>query len=313
MVDGRNAPGATSILRRYPWISFGLISAAYTIFQLLFSPIGLTAPTRPWWVFLVIGATVMQPVLLGLWAGIGPGSAAMRVPLLLVALWLTVLAGGYKQWNLWDIEFLPPTGIRSAAASGVDSDFAAAMLGLFVTALVATIGFRRITRYSVNRVPHETLASAARTQFPLKFLLLMVTVCGLLLSLSQRVTFIPPLGQWSSRLSLIGIALNSLVVPLVLLPAPTLALILLVERIRPRVLATLIFSTALLSLLIMQAMAVATNVRQLETLFVFTSLQAGAVLVGVFSALPLRWTGYRLVPPARTVFPGDPVLSKRWL
>lgn len=91
--------GPISIGSRRVWPTLFLLIAAYVAFQLLLNPFTF-ASANTQWLYAILGATLMQPIVLGVGAALGPGRTTTRFPLFLALLLLTTLAGSVKRWNL---------------------------------------------------------------------------------------------------------------------------------------------------------------------------------------------------------------------
>ena len=79
----------------------GLVGA-HAAFNLFLNPMGAGAENVSEGLALpLMGATVAQPVLFAIWAALGGGPAAIRIPLTLAALVAVFFPSLIKQWNLF--------------------------------------------------------------------------------------------------------------------------------------------------------------------------------------------------------------------
>jgi hypothetical protein len=187
MNNGSNDAGS-AVLRLNSWAAYASILFAYTAFAVAFNPIGMPG-TDSNWRSAAMGVLLMQPILLAVWAAIGPQSTPARVALVLAALVFLVFVGSFKQWNL--LASQPGVLVNSGTTDRpiLEAEDAAAPLGLFAIAGVIAFVAGRSTRRRISRLPAEQQNTSGQHQFSVRYLLGIVTACAVLLALAHNITF----------------------------------------------------------------------------------------------------------------------------
>ncbi|HVC97850.1 MAG TPA: hypothetical protein VND64_29535 [Pirellulales bacterium] len=144
-----------------------------------------------WWGaggYIVVGAVLAQPALLGAWAVLGPQRAAIQWPralLLLVLVWWADTLGERAGWDPRPkVVFFDMTAASTYKIKAEDACLTAGVfLGLFLLAQVPLFVARCVWRWRVSRP--VTRSHDARRQFSLRHLFGWTTLVALLLAASR--------------------------------------------------------------------------------------------------------------------------------
>src|SRR4029078_6016698 len=145
----------------------------------------------------------------------------------------------------------------------------------------------------------EGVANNSASQFSLKFLILLTTICAGLLVIGRGVLANERWAEsafWNqvgNGLLFVGLMLVTLF-PLLILP-----LIAIAQRPSKRILAATLFSWAGLTWLIVEIAAAEYSEPRTDIARQLTLIQGGALVATLLSALALRYAGYRLISISR--------------
>ncbi|HEY4232643.1 MAG TPA: hypothetical protein VGM76_04425 [Lacipirellulaceae bacterium] len=287
-----------------------MILLAYAAFNALFNPIGLPAAVNGW-SYVIIGVLVMQPMLLAVWASLGPGAMATRIPLVFVAFMFVVFAGCYRQWNLLPMANNLPSNINWKAHAVLDVFEVAVPLAIFaLTFVLAAVG-GAIGQRRIAQIDSPSSANIDKSQFSLRYLLAMTAICAALLVMARPITFI-----FERPSSWTAIAAELIFGPLVLtiglffpLGISTIAL---TQEILTRRNLVVVAGAVAVTFVIAIATAAAVSGNFYDTLFALALVQLGAIMAGVLTAWTLRGARYRWVQQYAPDS-GRQFLSERWL
>jgi hypothetical protein len=232
---------------------------------------------------IIIGFWAFEPMIFAIWAALGPGRFAVRLPLVVPCLMLVVAAPGLRKASLADTEKYEFITLTTAA-----------MTLLAITLLLLLLA-RRSTGWRI--VTRETPASgeAAPLQFDIKYLLLLVTVCGVALGLTVSLDFGGPPNRnvfFGPEFVIYILAVGSAVVSVLNLPMIAVPLIVLQERCSARFYWR---SIALWLVVTLGVSGVCIAIEGDFPLMLPLLIQLGAAIAGFAAALPLRFAGCRLV------------------
>jgi hypothetical protein len=250
-----------------PWMMIALLAVAHILLSTLVDPFGLD--DEDWKAYLAIGAWYAQPILFGLWLGLGTGSFSMRFQATILAYALVLFAG-----------------VMSATFQSEDVPVRVAML--LVTAVGMYIARRWIGWRIIRERRHEVHFTGP-VRFNIKSLLVWTAFLAVLLAIG-RITwpFISPfrLGSFDE------IAIGTFIFAAVFGPLVFVSLSLLSTRF---VSGFTIATLAGWPFAILAATLVLAIVEQSapDTIGMFLLVAAGSALECCLTVLPLRLVGYR--------------------
>jgi hypothetical protein len=265
-----------------------LLVAAHAILNLFLNPIGASVDDVSGRLALpLMGAGIAQPVLIAIWAALGPGAAAVRIPLSLAAAGIVFLASVPKLWNVFDNDVM---------ASKRTGESLLMELSLFAVVLVLMLVVRRISGWRIQSHAVANDNKAGGSQFSLKYLLALTAVCAALLVLGRSVaagSFWTESTFWREFFT--GLFLFGGTILLALFPMLIIPLLAIARRPSLLAVAALPFLWAGLTWLAVEILASATGESCADLARQLGLLQAGAAVAGLVSALVLRSAGFRLV------------------
>lgn len=253
------------------WLILAGIVACYSVFNYLLPP----SHGPEWRQMLTLGVVYVQPVLFGIWAGMGPMPAIKRWPLTLASLTSVVLVAsvGNREW-------LAP-------------EYIAILLAFFsvtavVTWLVSWWKRLRICNMDEKRQRHTN-------QFSVRFMLIVTALSGLILAAGRilaRDSELPNLDRWLQiDAEAIGILASVLLLTMPAAIAPSLILGAVPTR-KTYLVFIAISALATVTATVTLAEFTGMNLSEYWTLGL---MQIGTVLTSVLTSLAVRWAGYRLV------------------
>jgi hypothetical protein len=236
----------------------------------------------------------------------------VRLPFLLALLLLVALAGSVKRWNFLLNGYL---GAASTTAFfHFDFETLLGLFGLFVVSALVAREFGRLTGCRFVRGSGNSTGASNGIQYSVKYLLIVMTVFAAVLAVGRIIVFSIPGQQATSWSRLVGsFVISPIVIEILLLPSIALSVIALRNRVSLRMLVVVLVVAAVASLAIAEIGAALTSATQTKTLAVLCSIQAGAAIAGLFTAIPLRFVGYRLVSESTPSASKNNYLSERSL
>jgi hypothetical protein len=269
--------------QRQAWLVLVVLIGAHAAFNLFFNPLGADADNVSKRVGLpLMGAMLAQQVVFGTWAALGPGPAAMRIPLTFAASIAVSFAGACKQWNVF-------THDKSVLA-GHDLIMDMAIFGVSLTIMLAA---RWIIGWRISASAGNVIAGGAN-QFSLRYLIGLTTICAGLLVIGRVLLAGEHWFQsefWdqvANGLIFLGVMLLALF-PLLILP-----LIAIAQHPSRRTLAALPFLWLGLTWLMVEILAARYGEPRADTAQMFTLIQSGTLVASLLSAVAVRYAGYRL-------------------
>jgi hypothetical protein len=268
-------------------VALGAIVAIQLLGALLLNPLGVDQNRLPEWLGLALlgGIVFNQPVLFGLWAGLGPGGAIRRVLATSIVHCAIVVASSFRGINLLvDADQL------------IDLDLMEWLyrLALYVIALLVAIGLRWFTGW---RITHEAAkATDERNQVSLRFLLAWTAAFAVVLAVARTLVDTSSFNStatWMDELlemlQFMGLML------LIFFPILIAPLVVLLPRWSWRTIVMALVLWGVLTLLGVETMAAVENDPRSRAAVMLFALQAGCLAVSGTSAALLRWAGYRVV------------------
>jgi hypothetical protein len=271
-------PAINDDIRRRPsWLAPVVLVVLHSLFDIGFSP--LRPPVTLWRSMLAAGALYVQPLLFAAWAAYGPGSALKRIP---------------TTWLAYATVLTPAILVAKLLGNSTfnHSQLLAILPAVCVVATIAFLFIGRVTRWRIDNRPVVPNAGNETSQFSLRFLLGTTTICALLLGVGRGL--VKSSAFPDSAMTQIPKITGYLLV--LMYPANIAPLALLSAKQSVRVWIAIPFLWALLSFLgigaYMQMERNAFNWREFRDIL---SIQVGAVIAALASALFLRVAGFRLV------------------
>jgi hypothetical protein len=267
-------------------LMLGLVVAAHFGFNLLLNPIGVpVSGSVKWRMLMFVGATIAQPALFAIWASLGPGPSFRRILWTTAAFGIVIFGEFYIAWNLF---------ARTDGSRWGNAEFLFFPAALYAVCAVGMTLVRKLTRWRITHVGDSRTWTSTAGQFSLKFILGYTAVCAALLGaarlFSSAETFGPPADRLATMLTQIG-GILLVIFPTFIAPLATLA-----KRVSVSSVVALLFLWVVLSLLAVEAvLKMNPNEIRSNVVIEIGYVQFGAALTGVFSALMLRWGGYRFV------------------
>jgi uncharacterized membrane protein len=251
------------------------IVAAYALYDLCCDANNQTNQFR----CLLTGVWLAQPILLGVWAAIGPPPAVKRVPATAITLVLLATACSNNAF----------TGNSSRHL--LETIFI--MSGLFIGAafVMSIIGYRTSWQIASQQIS----PAAAINQFSLKYLIGMMTFVGFTLAFGRFLMAASPSNatQWST--SLIRLAWVSGVILLGTLPIAAVPIVMLSRRPTARAIVSLLIAWVVTTLSAIQIVTALDRAEWTRIASDLIGFQLGGALAGALTALALRKSGYRLL------------------
>jgi hypothetical protein len=246
---------------------------------------------------IIIGFWAFEPMIFAIWAALGPGRFAIRLPLIVPCLMLVVAAPGLRKASLADTEKYEFITLTTAA-----------MTLLAITSLLLLL-VRRSTGWRIEIRETPASGDAVPLQFDIKYLLLLVTLCGIALGLTVSLDFGSPPNQnlfFGRQFVIYILAVGSAVVSLLILPMIAVPLIVLAaQRSASFYWRAIVFWLAVTLGVSGACIAMGSDFPLMLPL----QIQLGAAIAGFVAALPLWFAGCRLVaretPPKFKETPGS--------
>ena len=287
MADPNINPSATSTRHRN-WIVIGLFIAGHAAFNSFFNPIGATEDRISEWLALpLMGAMLAQPVLFGAWAALAPGSAAMRIPLSLLALVAVFLASIPKHWNVF---------VAPEVSSSEVGEMMMLEMAFFGVALTTTFIGRKLRGWKICHLSKMLAGRTGTGQYSLKFLLVLTAICAVLLVVGRSLLagkFWAESSFWNKVSSTVftfgGITLLALF-PMLIVP-----LIAMTQHPSLKTAIAILLLWAGLNLLSVKILVAYHNEPRAQVARQLLLMEGGAVTVGLASAFALRYAGYRFL------------------
>jgi hypothetical protein len=273
-------------------ILVSLLAIAHVLVNLFYNPMGSAVTgSTDWLMKMLIGVVVAQPVLYAVWALIGPSRLLPRLLLTFLAFAAVLFAQFYRGLCVWD---------RTGQPIWENPATLAFPIGVFAICGTLMTLVRKLTGWRIVSTHSQAAADSAARQFNMKFLLGFTALCAALLAagrIASEWLEESPAESVGDLLSAIGVLLMAA------FPALLVPLLALSKRASRGVLVAIPFLWIGVTLLSAEAI-VATQPGEVfsKVLLDLIHIQLGVATAGLFSALVLRWAGYRLVTlaPAST-------------
>jgi hypothetical protein len=268
----------------FDWPAFVpvLLACAFALLNML---LPVSRPNEPVELML-FGALFVQPVLFAIWMVLGPGAEVKRLPITCALFVIVMLAEAFNVWSLLE------QGITRGPRLLIPG---LALLGFAAGALTLV---RWFTGWRIRITPGATRDCLPANRFSVKFLLLWMTICAVLIVIVRRLAF----ERWSAPdgQTLILMSISTALLLLMLLPATCVSLAVLLPRLSvgvmllwPLLWAGLIWLTIEMMLAAAAKFEIMPNDRKEITSFVITA-QSGAVAAALLSSFVVRIAGVRL-------------------
>jgi hypothetical protein len=262
-----------------------LIVAAYAAFNILLNPMGGISDDE-FVTMLCIGAFFMQPVAFAIWTAIGPPPAMKRIPFSLAGFVLVVFAAACVGQLRLSTSSFPPNriGLEWLIMPGT----------LFVAAIIVVLAVRILTRWHIGNTRGIAGPATPVNQFSIKYLLVLTAVCAVLLGIGRWLAISGE--SFDSSWRAIGrIIARIWLILLVMIPAILVPLAVISFRPTLRMFLGTVISGAVLAWVAIETIILLDNPPRTDVARQVLVIQLGGVLVGLASALVLRFAGYRLI------------------
>jgi hypothetical protein len=245
-----------------------------------------TGEERPWLYMLGLGAMAFQPMVVGAWNTLAKGSILSRLPIVLPCLMLL---------------FLTPVFNSSILADVKSFDFIVTVAGGFALFFITMLMFPLVLWFFRLRIESKTnheLTGPASWRFSVKRMLVLTSIFGVMFAMISQLRFPPnaPPGFLGPYFILVIMVLY--IIPMclaALLPILAVPLLILYRGPRGRVVPRA-FALWFVACVVMLIIVVAMDPEPFpESAGILFCAQAGACLIGILSALPLRLAGIELV------------------
>lgn len=252
------------------------IVAAFALFNLCFNVDGHAQH----WRNTLTGVCLAQPLLLGVWAAIGPPPAVKRLPATAVVLFLLAITCSFNGF------------VGNSQARLLQTLFI--LSGLFIGAACAMWIINTRTKWQI--ASQQQLASVSLNQFSLKYLIGLMTAVGVTLALGRFLISLSPSANtagWNTGLT--RIMWISAVILLGTLPIEFVPLVALSRRPSLGVAILLLIAWPVTTL---SAVLIVTMLDRNDWFRITTDLitfQIGGTVAAAFAAIALRKGGYRLL------------------
>jgi hypothetical protein len=254
-----------------------LLVTAHAAFGALFAPFN-GPETFPRMV--AMGVIFAQPILLAAWTVFGPPPFVARVPLTIAAFFLMAFCTALTDDN-----------------PGLPPGFMLIMGGFFVTWAVILLILSKLVGWKILNTRQAATTGAPLNQFSLKYLLILMTGCAILLSVGRLFATKQSWTTSGSTRSFVDNVITPIgFISLAMIPAIVVPLLVLSRRPPVRVMVILAFAWAALTWLAVETIyALAGPPSKSEIAKAVVYLQMGAAAAGIISALVARYCGFRLI------------------
>jgi hypothetical protein len=232
-----------------------------------------------------MGACVFEPVLFATWAAFGPGRFAIRALLIIPCLAIVVAAPGLDPGNLQDVQRF---------------EYVVLLIAAYVVVVIATLIFlilRRFVGWQIEWIRGKPRVNHQPFQYDIKHLICFITLCALAMGMNFSSKFSPadPPGFFGPGFYIYVMAVGSAVISLLLLPIVAIPLWVLTEQPSKKSQRW----SAVIWLVVTCGVGgfwfIVAEGMEPEALLFPLLIQFGGAVLGVATALPLRWAGCRLV------------------
>jgi hypothetical protein len=271
------------------WIQAGIV-IAFTAYSIsLFWYFGDRSPE--WLQAVLAGAWAIQAHLFATWAALGPGKFIIRLPPVIAGLLIVLGAPGVHPDGLYDIEHREFLALVLTTTS------------IVAIATVLLLVVRRFVGWRIERHAPPSQRDASRYQFNTRYLIGMITLYAVMLGIYTNVVFKSP--DPPAPFNIFG---PDFVIHIIVVGGATMAALLLpIIAVPLFVLNTHYSKRAVYFSMIVWAIitaAVTTFWQTIEGeglgfLVMALAVQAGAGVMGILTALPLRFAGYRVATRAK--------------
>jgi hypothetical protein len=269
----------------HSWTLAGIV-LSFAVFNTVI--MRLFADHAPWEELeaIIIGAWVFEPLLFAAWAAFGPGRFAMRATLIIPCLALVVAAPGLDPVNLESVQRF---------------EYVVLLIVAFAILAIATLIFlilRRYVGWQIVSIRSEPRNSDRPFQYDTKYLISLVTLCSLALGITFSLKFSPaepPSSFFGPGFYIYVMAVGGAVISLLLLPIVAIPLWVITERPSKKFYRGSAELWLVLTFSIGGFWLIAGEGMEPKAILYPLLIQFGATVVGIAAALPLRWTGCRLV------------------
>ncbi|HEY3394669.1 MAG TPA: hypothetical protein VGK58_18325 [Lacipirellulaceae bacterium] len=170
---------------------------------------------------------------------------------------------------------------------------------LFAAALIAMFLLQIVTRWRIRNSRAIEVGTLPANQFSIKYLLVLTAVCAVVLGVGRALFSSVDWSNYPSWRDIGGLIARIWIILLVMLPAIALPIVALLPRPTPRIILVASASSVILSLVAIETIILLDNPPRGDVTLTILSVQLGAVLASVASALLLRFAGYRLARRSR--------------
>jgi hypothetical protein len=234
--------------------------------------------------FMMLGAAIIQPMLLGVWTALGSGSILMRATMALPCVLLVIVVPGYVPPYFSDLQRREFVTI------------ALACIAIYVISLIVFLIFRRLTRLRLQSHVSGDSPDKPGIRFSVKFLLAVTTIYAVCLGLATRLTFQskppPPSFLFGPDFFIFVVWFGGAILAAAVLP--TIAVPLAILHGRPTRRASII-ATSIWAVVTLVLFVVLFDDGPTEAIGVPLLTQTGAILTGMITALALRYFGLRVI------------------
>jgi hypothetical protein len=263
------------------WILVGLVLFNIGVFWIFAEDEYL-----PEWVnAVVIGAWTFEPMLLAIWTALSPGALIIRLSLAVPSLALLIAAqaiapGGFKDIELYEFKIMTIAGSVMFAAD-----------------LILMLILRWFFGWRLEPPGLAELQPAPRFQFGIKYLIILLTLCAVVLGILSDPVFKPPpepnfaFIMFGPEFFLHIVMVGGTTILFALLPLAAIPLMLLSAQRSKRAFAWTLGTWGVMTVLIA---AVWLALGEENVLPFGLLVQLGAAVLGFAAAVPLRLAGYRL-------------------
>jgi hypothetical protein len=251
---------------------FGFLVFLHGAFQVFLNPLGVGVDDLGEELGLTLmGFLMTQPILFGIWAALGPGNSIRRIAATFAIFVAVCLGGAIKPLNVW-----------SAAGESFSIEIEPLLwaLGFFILAAGIMVLARKFAGWRFDALSAVPTASP-QSQFGVKFLLGLTTVCAVLLAICRALS-----STNASAVMFAGITL------LILFPVLVLPFLMLSRKPSVRLLVVALLVWAILTWLATEAMAAVDSVSRGGAARQLVFIQLGAATASFVSAIALRLGGY---------------------
>ena len=237
---------------------------------------------------LLLGVLVFEPIMLGIWTALGPGTFVTRLPIALPCLMLLFVAPGYLPEVYKQLQL---------------GEFVATVLmgyAVFAIAIVLFALFRRFTHFRLELKNQAATENTTQFKFSIKYLFALITIYALVFGMTSQLHFQsepPSPGIFHPMFFIEVVVIGGAVVSAAVLPTTAVPLSILHGSVSQRAVAqALTFWAVVTGTIIVFTI----DAEDPSTIGFALLTQLGATLAGAVAAFILRSAGLRLVRDCHT-------------